>query len=452
MSFMPSDTAAVLGNDAGRCESRSLLLDRFCDPTAEREARHRVFTRASGQPPYSKKATAWPGLWATSGSADRSMMMLHAQLQSRLIVNMAGGVMENAGLCLDRFGMPYIPGSAVKGCARRMAIQSLLELREAGENQEELSRRLAEIAVIFGWTEQDWSEDERNGRLTSDLAYAIGTRQWRPASEAVRKCLPDKKHFAGTVSFLPAWPVDAGGTRLNLRLPTLGKLELDVLTCHHPEYYGGKRAVALDDEDPIPVIFPTVAAGHVFTFILLPIRDADEARLQRARQWLAEGLNCFGLGAKTAAGYGWFDVSDGVQESVTQFLVGRVTAEAERKRAESEAASHKFHEEAALREREENNAAMASLTPEQQGDFRVAQLSDDQFRSAVDNFDRKTPEEQKSIIRALRLDPEMPDSRRGFWDELKGKAQKKGGKHAQTEQALRQTSKQMFPGKEGKMP
>jgi CRISPR/Cas system CMR subunit Cmr6 (Cas7 group RAMP superfamily) len=49
------------------------------------------------------------------------------------MVNMAGGVMENAGLCLDRFGLPYIPGSAVKGCARRTALAALREWCETGQ-------------------------------------------------------------------------------------------------------------------------------------------------------------------------------------------------------------------------------------------------------------------------------------------------------------------------------
>jgi len=452
MILMPSDTAAVLGNDAGQCDSRSLLLERFCDPDAEEEARHRVFTRAFGQTAFPKKATTWPALWTSSGFADRGLMVLHAQLQSRLMVNMAGGVMENAGLCLDRYGMPYLPGSAVKGCARRMAIQSLLERREAGDNGEALGRRLADIAITFGWAEQDWSDDQRDGRLTSDFAYAVGARQWPEVSDAARNCLPARSHVAGTVSFLPAWPVDVSGAGLSLRPPTLGKLELDVLTCHHPEYYGGKRRVALDDEDPIPVVFPAVAAGHVFTFILLPLRDADQARLLQARQWLAEGLSCFGLGAKTAAGYGWFDVSDRVQESVTQVLAARAAAEAARRRAESEAAAQKALEEAARRHREETKAATANLTPEQLEDFKVARLSDDQFRAALDQFSKKSIEEQKAIVRALRLDPSVPETRRSFWEDLKVKAQKKGGKFGQTAQALRQLSKQMYPGKEWKMP
>jgi len=55
-------------------------------------------------------------------------------------------------------------------------------------------------------------------------------------------------------------------------------------------------------------------------------------------------------------------------------------------------------------------------------------------------------------VRSLRLDPGVPGTRRNFWDDLKARAHKKGGKFAQIEQAIRQTSKQMYPGKEGKMP
>src|SRR5208282_3126445 len=97
-----------------------------------------------------------------------------AQLQSRLMVNMAGGVMENAGLCLDRFGLPYIPGSAVKGCARRMAIQRLIEV----ELPSVKSDLLIQIALAFGWGEQDWSSEKTDGRFKSDFAYAAGSDLW----------------------------------------------------------------------------------------------------------------------------------------------------------------------------------------------------------------------------------------------------------------------------------
>jgi hypothetical protein len=49
---MPSDTASALGEDARCCDSRSLLLDRFADPTAKENDRKEVFARAiKARPP-----------------------------------------------------------------------------------------------------------------------------------------------------------------------------------------------------------------------------------------------------------------------------------------------------------------------------------------------------------------------------------------------------------------
>ena len=95
---------------------------------------------------------------------------------------------------------------------------------------------------------------------------------------------------------------------------------------------------------------------------------------------------------------------------------------------------------------------LAQLSPDQQEDVKLEALTDDQLRSALDNYARRGNEEQKAIVRAMRLEPHSPGCRRAFWDDLKAKAQKKGGKYAQTEQSIRQLSRQMFPGKEGKMP
>ena len=440
--LMPKDTRETLGADAAKCDSRSLFMDRFAKPDAKEEDRKKWFEQLISKTPVRIVRQA---ITSTGGRTP-----VYGQLQSRLMVNMAGGVMENAGLCLDRFGLPYIPGSALKGCARRMAIQLLVE----AESIQAKSDLLSQIALAFGWGVQDWSSEQKEGRFKSDFAYAAGPDFWPAVSTAARKRLPNADHFAGAVSFLPANVADVSGAELPLRPPSLGALELDVVTCHHPDYYQGnmKRLVATDDEDPNPVLFPTVAAGHVLAFSVLPLRNCTDALLEQAHKWLADGLTIFGLGAKTAAGYGWFDCSEAVQAAVKQAIEKREKQEAQRRQAESDAAEKKAKDEAERIRRESEKAAMANLTPEQQEDFKVAQLKEDQFRSALDNFAKKTPEEQKALVRALRLDAGVPGSRRVFWEDLKAKAKKKGGKLAHTENSIRELSKQMFSGKEGKMP
>ena len=478
--WMSSDTATVLGDHAQKCLSRSLYMDRL--PNLEsakgdrkKDARKMWFERLISIPPVRIKR---PPL--TNGQP-----LLYAQLQSRLMVNMAGGVMENAGLCLDRFGLPYIPGSAIKGCARRMAIQRLLEAEAPCEKGE----LLFQIALIFGWGESDWKagrkRNHQGGRETarepiSDFWWAMAadsgdqnadsTRDqvWQEVCLLVAEQLDEyfqagrrahsgetcigRSHFGGLVSFLPGVTLDATGAQMPLAPSAPGTLELDVVTCHQPGYYRGDRMTATDDDDPNPVLFPAVAAGHVFAFPVWPLRNCEEELLKLARNWLADGLSTFGIGAKTAAGYGWFNCSEEIQRRMTDYLTRREKQETERRVQEAEAAACRIREEAERKRKEEEKAALGALSPDAQEDYKLNRLTKDQFRSTLDNFERKTPEEQKAIVRAFRLPSNSEGSRREFWDDLKSRAQKKGGKLAKTEQAIRQLSKQMYPGKEGKMP
>ncbi|HZR18954.1 MAG TPA: type III-B CRISPR module RAMP protein Cmr6, partial [Verrucomicrobiae bacterium] len=334
LTLMPTDTRDTLGPNAEKCDSRSLLLDRFVDATAKKDARKSIFTRAFNKPSIRNKAISWPP-FLTNGVGLKLDDLLFGKLQARLMVNMAGGVMENAGLCLDRFGIPYIPGSAVKGCARRMAIQQLFEsgagfqppqpedITAKSKRWEQCAELLVQIARVFGWGDLDWSHKQKDGRFISDFAYASGDADWEEIRERAAKLLfaafpnwkPDPKkplwqslpNFAGSVSFLPAYPVQAPNP----------DLELDVVTCHHREYYAGNPqfADAPDTEEPVPVVFPAVAPGHVFVFAIVPLRGCDAALLNQARAWLKAGLETFGLGAKTNAGYGWFDCSEAVQNT-----------------------------------------------------------------------------------------------------------------------------------------
>lgn len=375
-TLMPKDTAEVLGPNAAECDSRSLLLDRFCDPAAKEDQRKVVFTRAFAKPAYRAKATAWARWLASLSHPSLTTTDLHAQLQSRLMVNMAGGVMENAGLCLDRFGLPYIPGSAVKGCARRTALGALREWCETGSQPTEPdnvftaacapfatpAEMLAAIARVFGWCEQDWSERsdqsdffwacaDQHREIRKAVADDLAAHFHWPIEDRHRdtpwKSLPN---FAGSVAFLPAYPVDIGKPGkvegLPLPVPELGKLELDVVTCHHRNYYNEpvepkgvshsdprwqrwkqehdrwerEWGTAPDTEEPNPVVFPAVAPGHVFTFALAKLRNCSDSDLQSARTWLAVGLQTFGLGAKTNTGYGWFVIvtkaTDGTWKSL----------------------------------------------------------------------------------------------------------------------------------------
>lgn len=411
-TLMPTDTKAALGDNADDCDSRSLLLDRFVFQNEQMVEAHRLHFSQVCSDSFASIRAIRDGWEETvrngrDGSEDarefladtdslacrtsaagpvaanhhgRNVFLkalshhafvaslpkgrlIFSQLQSRLMVNMAGGVMENAGLCLDRFGLPYLPGSAVKACARRMALAALREWCEAGGQPEHKpagddnpcsgavilfatpAEMLAGIARVFGWVDSDWENNsdfvwaECGQSIRKNAAEALAAVfGWRISEQQRARPWDARPSFAGSVAFLPAYPVDCGKLGrvddLPTEVPPLGKLELDVLTCHHRVYYSAEpveppglphtdrrwmewqkkhrewlaHRTAPDTEKPVPVVFPAVAPGHVFAFALAPLRGADNTLIEHARKWLELGLSTFGLGAKSNAGYGWFQV------------------------------------------------------------------------------------------------------------------------------------------------
>ena len=317
--MMATATTAVqqlLGSTFDKCESPSLRLEKFVileEKSRKKDEISRVVACANRAP-----AGPSPSWFSTLPGAQ----VLAMKLQSRLIINQAGGILENAGLCLHpHFNCPMIPGSAVKGIARHAAIQAIRDANSA----EEKAELLVKTALIFGWCEQEWSvKTTKTGTFASDFRYACnGAEQvWTTVVDRllgilnVQEKRSDRRNplaeslpnFAGMVGFLPAFPAKGSAARL----------AVDIVNCHHPKYYQGDRAyaTATDTESPIPVFFPAVEAGVFFDFAVVPVRrslhglppELAPAKLAEcARNWLRTGLEAHGAGAKTNAGYGWFE-------------------------------------------------------------------------------------------------------------------------------------------------
>nr|WP_294400598.1 type III-B CRISPR module RAMP protein Cmr6 [Prosthecobacter sp.] len=382
------------------------------------------------------------------------------------MVGMANGVMENAGLTLDRYGLPIIPGSAVKGCARRAALAALREWCESGvkpngddnlftplclvfNTPEEL---LTCVCLVFGWVEQDWStEKNKGGNWVSDLVWAcagpgeVFVRSACMLCEQLDAAIGNEErpwdslpNFAGCIAFLHASPNRDPG------------LVLDILTPHHTAYYESTNpnAVAADTEEPVPVLFPAIKEQRehdCFTFPLIPLRNANQLLLTFAVCALRTGLETFGIGAKANAGYGSFDASESFNESV---LEHRAAAE-KRRREEQAAAELKARQDleakAKAAAKAELEAALEGLSPEEREDKKIELLSDGQFDSKVRAFckDPKkggpTDAEKPAILRALR------GSRLAYWQDFKSKATK--GDLATVDQAIRSLSKTLNLGK-----
>ena len=199
-----------------------------------------------------------------------------------MLVNLAGGVIENAGISLDRcFGLPFIPGSAVKGLTRS---QALREIHDAGESAK--APLLRRAMLLFGYGQHD---------LKGDFAWAA-TAEVAQTTAAEIGAL----EYKGCACFLPAYPTNEA------------TIVVDMLNPHYPQYYAGNEPHALDIDNPVPNYFPAVEIGSRFGFAVLLNRVPNigavtgKELLDQAKQWLERVITRRGVGAKTAAGYGWF--------------------------------------------------------------------------------------------------------------------------------------------------
>lgn len=202
-------------------------------------------------------AEAWRerrGGWLAPLEKDGCAKRFRARTDWRLVVGLAGPSPLETNLTLHHlYGVPYLPGSGLKGLARSAA-------------------------------RQDLGVDEMGKPV--EIAEAFGTQK-----------------AAGLVDVLDAIPIFVDGRPL---------VTVDVMNPHYPDWYRdrGKGGIKpADNENPNPVFFLTVARGSEFEFALLCRQPTVKGRsaLERVEGWLRAGLSDLGAGGKTAAGYGYFD-------------------------------------------------------------------------------------------------------------------------------------------------
>jgi CRISPR type III-B/RAMP module RAMP protein Cmr6 len=165
------------------------------------------------------------------------------RLDWRMVVGLGGETVLETDITLHPlYGIPFIPGSALKGLTRAYVTREY-EKYYVSEDKLEASKNAdddhPEIKGIFG-----------------------------------------SKDNAGTVIFFDAMP-------LNGRIV----FELDIMNPHYPKYYG-ENAFPTNDQDPNPITFLTVA-NTTFSFALAPRNTNDanhKAHVQLVKGWLQEAL------------------------------------------------------------------------------------------------------------------------------------------------------------------
>ncbi|MDW8104665.1 MAG: type III-B CRISPR module RAMP protein Cmr6 [Armatimonadota bacterium] len=198
---------------------------------------------------------------------------------SSIAVGLGNESVLEAGLTVHHtYGVPVIPGSALKGLCRRGA----LRLMQEGKLRKEA------FQVLFGYSEQ--------------------------SGEA----------SAGYITFWDAWydPDSVGGKPFHR----------DVITVHHQQYYGDGKEFPTDFDDPNPVPFLVVRPGARFLFAIQAPDEAWGKFTQNLLKWCLQNL---GVGAKTNAGYG-FLIPTKSEEKSDSSISTSTTAQAQRSQSTGE--------------------------------------------------------------------------------------------------------------------
>ena len=165
---------------------------------------------------------------------------------------------ENGFAWHPSLGMPYLPGSAVKGLLRAWVEEWMFETKL------EESQKQAKIRCWFGSDEKD-------------------------------------NEKAGDLIFFDAIPVEIVETGPDIMTPHMGKWYEQGDTINGSA--GDASKMPADWHSPVPVIFLVVKQGS-FLFQIAPRGNTPPDEATAAMQQLQAALQWLGAGAKTAVGYG----------------------------------------------------------------------------------------------------------------------------------------------------
>jgi CRISPR-associated protein Cmr6 len=301
----PKDTAKLLEQGAAKCQNFGLRLVRYAprqvieltdryDDRGKVIGKERSFWLQELCKNFKPDPTLVQSTYQRWQAMTEGAARFKAALQGRMVIGLGGkGAME-FGITLHRVtGLPYIPGSALKGLTRSYFLIQLAEQAGYTDTLDKLDELLTKSA----------SDDENKDKSGAD----------RKAIDEIARALPkvDRKLIeiyremfglqgaAGACVFYDAV----------LAEPPQGQLfTVDVMTPHFVKYYRESGAQAPDEGDNLnPVNYVTVSEGVRFAFAIGKRRTTDKLHLADARVLLREALYWLGVGSKTASGYGVFE-------------------------------------------------------------------------------------------------------------------------------------------------
>ena len=180
---------------------------------------------------------------------------VEATVDWRLIVGLGGEHVQETNMTLHHiYGVPYIPGSAVKGVLSHWWFQEL-------EKKKDFIDDKGNVNETEAMKDSDYL----------DYIKTFGSQKQR-----------------GKVQFLEAYPEKV-------------QFATDIMNPHYPDYHSGNKPPT-DHQNPVPINFLTVEET-TFRFVFLA---KDQDPLDELKVRFQGALKLKGIGAKTSVGYGYF--------------------------------------------------------------------------------------------------------------------------------------------------
>ncbi|ROL57222.1 type III-B CRISPR module RAMP protein Cmr6 [Bacteroidetes/Chlorobi group bacterium Naka2016] len=232
-----------------------------------------------------------------------SIKSFQATCHWRLIIGLGASHPQETSMTLHHiYGIPYIPGGAVKGVTRHWFIFN--EFNSLGISNFEQINCFEKILETVDIDNKD--ENKRDYKISKeDFKKKFKVKKSNELIEpndnlyeflitkhdTIRnfQSIFGTQNKKGDVIFFDAYPVG----KINLKIDTMNP--------HYPDYYS-KGAAPADWQNPNPIKFLTVE-NTKFQFWLAS-RDAD--LLDEAENLLKRAIREYGIGAKTSLGYGIF--------------------------------------------------------------------------------------------------------------------------------------------------
>jgi len=238
------------------CSHAGLLLDRGFSEWAKNadrshiqhnEAAHNLHKQASSIAIPSLYKKAYKNWQKQQVKNSNNSQIWIGKLENRMYLGMGEASPLEAGITLHHtYGVPYIPGSAIKGILHHYA-------------KEELGLDIKELKILFG-EEASATDREHSGS-------------------------------AGYIIFNDAWWIPEGKA-----------LSPEMITVHAPKYYSSKGTDAPHPDFESPNPNPQIAIQGSFLFSI----EGEGNWAKYAIKLLSQCLGSKGVGGKTASGYGYF--------------------------------------------------------------------------------------------------------------------------------------------------